>query len=459
MGGSAKRSVAIIGAGWAGLSAAVRLDEAGFACTVFEASRAFGGRARHVEWAPADGHTLALDNGQHILIGAYRETLALLADLGINEALAFERTTMRLIGSGGFELRAPRWSAPWHLLAAIVTARGLAWSDRIALFGFVRQARRIAWTLASDCSVAALLDAWRQPPALARALWAPLCIAALNTPVAIASAQVFLNVLRDSLGAARDASDFLIPRVDLGALLPAAAISRLHDRADLRPGRRVQSIELDADGVTIASGTSNDGLQTEHFDAAVLAVPAPEAARLLTPITMRDARFASLVAACERFVFQPIVTAYLIYLTAPRWSATMMALANDPVRGLFGQWAFDRSHLMTEDGHGLVVVVISAEGPHRELDAPALIEALALQLAVQLGMRERPLDAHVITEKRATFACVPDLIRPGSETPHPHLALAGDYTAPPDRLLHYPATLEAAVASGRAAARVIAART
>lgn len=466
--GVAQHSVAVIGAGWAGLSAAIRLEQAGFACTIFEAARVAGGRARRVEWTLADGRTLALDNGQHILIGAYRETLALCAELGIDEEAAFARTPFRLAASTGFELRAPHWPAPWHLLAAIVSARGLAMRDRMAMLAFMHRARRIGWALNSDCSVVALLEAWKQPATLTRALWAPLCIAALNTPLANASAQVFLNVLRDSLASSASASDLLIPRFDLGALLPDAALGRLRDQAHLRLGTRVHAVDLSADGVTIASGPSASELVHQRFDAAVLAVPASEAARLIAPLAVREARFATLLGNCARFAFQPIVTAYLAYRTAPSWRATMMALAVDPAHACYGQWAFDRSerlHTATapievrgsrdQAAYGLVAAVISADGPHRERSPADLLDALAAQLAKQLGMPRQPLATHLITEKRATFACVPELLRPAAATAHPRLVLAGDYVASADRLSHYPATLEAAVKSGREAARLV----
>ena len=463
------RSIAVIGAGWAGLSAAVKLQQAGFACTIFEAARVAGGRARRVEWTLADGRTLALDNGQHILIGAYRETLALCAELGIVEEAAFQRMPFHIAATTGFEMRAPRWPAPWHLLAAIVSARGLAMRDRVAMLAFVRRARRIGWALASDCSVAALVQAWKQPATLTRALWAPLCIAALNTPLANASAQVFLNVLRDCF-ASESASDLLIPRIDLGALLPDAALTRLRGHARVHLGTRVLAVDLMGDGVTIACAPSTSELAQQRFDAAVLAVPASEAGRLIAPLAARDARFETLLGDCRRFAYQPIVTAYLTYRTAPSWRATMMALANDAARACYGQWAFDRTaRLRTatapvelresrdEPARGLVAVVISADGPHRDLSPVDLSDALAAQLASQLGMPRQPLTVHLITEKRATFACVPALLRPAAATPHPRLVLAGDYTAPYDRLRHYPATLEAAVASGREAGRVLVA--
>ncbi|MGI9026961.1 MAG: NAD(P)-binding protein, partial [Burkholderiaceae bacterium] len=209
VGRSARPSVAIVGAGWAGLSAAVRFAEAGIACTVFEASKTLGGRARRVQWQTADGREIALDNGQHILIGAYRHTLALLAKLGINLDDAFERTPLQIVATSGFELRASRHRAPWHLVIGILRARKLDFDERWAMATFMLLAKRMAWTLESHCTVNAMLDAWEQPASLTRKLWEPLCIAALNTTSDIASAQVFLNVMRDSLGADARDSDLL----------------------------------------------------------------------------------------------------------------------------------------------------------------------------------------------------------------------------------------------------------
>ena len=461
--------IAVIGGGWAGLAAAVRLAEAGIACTVFEASKTLGGRARRVLWQTIDGREIALDNGQHILIGAYRHTLALLATLGVNPDNAFERTPLAIVSTSGFELRASRHRAPWHLVAGILTARMLNLDERWAITSFMLRARRSAWTLQADRTVDGLLDAWEQPATLSSKLWAPLCIAALNTTSDIASAQVFLNVLRDSLGAGARDSDLLLPRVDLGSLLPDAAAAFLTRRAsvasEIRLGARIQNLKVEERGVSISSGSATDLEDSERFDGAVLAVPPYEAVRLLTPTALRDPRYRSLIASCEAFEFQPIVTAYLQYRDPPRWPARMLALEPAPHLDLFGQWAFNRSErLDVQDPHqpnapqGLVAVVISADGAHRELEQSELLATIAKQLATQCAMPSQPLDARLIIEKRATFACLPGLARPDVTTPHSHLLIAGDHVADAEPASHYPATLEAAVISGqRAAESLIAA--
>ena len=463
------KRIAIIGGGWAGLAAAARLADTGFACTVFEAARTAGGRARRVPWIADDGREIALDNGQHILIGAYHATLALLQRLGVDLDHAFDRAPMHLVSTKGLDLQASNRKAPWHLVSMILKARGLSIDERWSIATFMLRAKRARWTLDEDCAVATLLTNWQQPVLLTHKLWDPLCVAALNTPTDIASAQVFLNVLRDSLGADARDSDLLLPRVDLGSMLPDAAAALFGERPGLqssvRLGTRIQNINVDDDGVAIAAGTATDIRAPERFDAAVLAVPPPEAARLMAPMALRDPRYRDVIDGCGRFVFQPIVTVYLRYREAPRWPNRMLALESAPHVDHFVQWAFDRSECLSTDlrhvtptsGRGLVAAVISAEGVHRQLESDALVAAIAKQLATECGMSSQPLESRIIVEKRATFACTPSLPRQDIATPHARLVLAGDYVGEADPTRHYPATIEAAVLSGeRAADRLVA---
>ncbi|QJQ05382.1 FAD-dependent oxidoreductase [Undibacterium piscinae] len=222
---SGGKKIAVIGAGWAGCSAAATLAKHGHQVTLIEAARTLGGRARRV-----DLHDYALDNGQHILLGAYSATLALIKTLGINTSTALLRLPLQMCypasGSGsGMHFVAPKLPAPLHLLVALIKAKGLDREDKLSLARFSTTARWMGWQLHQDCSVSELLQRFDQTEKLCRLMWIPLCIAALNTPPETASAQVFLNVLRDSLGANRTASDMLIPRVDLSGLLPEAAAS------------------------------------------------------------------------------------------------------------------------------------------------------------------------------------------------------------------------------------------
>lgn len=191
-----KSPVAVIGAGWAGCAAAVELARRGARVTLFEAARTAGGRARRVEH---QGRTL--DNGQHLLLGAYRDTLHMMRQVGIDPARAMLRLPLQMRyppGTGGMDFVAPRLPAPFHLLLAVLRARGLSAADKLSLTRFATAARWMDWHLDIDCSVTTLLDRFDQTERLVQLMWRPLCIAALNTPPERASARVFLRVLGDS---------------------------------------------------------------------------------------------------------------------------------------------------------------------------------------------------------------------------------------------------------------------
>jgi squalene-associated FAD-dependent desaturase len=436
-----KRRVAVVGGGWAGCAAAVALLDAGCDVTLFEAARTLGGRARAIA---TDGRQL--DNGQHIMLGAYADTLKLMRRVGVDPKQALLRLPLQMRyapGDAGMDFVAPRLPAPLHLLAALLRARGLDGADKLALARFTTTARWMDWQLHDDCSVAELLVRFDQTERLQRLMWRPLCLAALNTPPERASAQVFLAVLRDSLGARRAASDMLIPRVLLDALFPEAARRHLEGRgAVVHTGRRIDALGPDGGTWVLRAGPD-----VAAFDAVVLAAPPWQAAALLRPL----AGTADVVARLDALDYEPIATVYLQYAAGLRLPLPFCALVDAPDAGRWGQFVFDRGQL--DPGQdGLLAVVISGADPAGEIGPDALAAAVAAQLAAAFAQPAlaAPQWRRVITEKRATFACAPALDRPANATGLPGLALAGDYTAG-----DYPATLEAAVRSGVAAAAVM----
>lgn len=434
--------VAVVGGGWAGCAAAVHLADAGCRVTLFEAARALGGRARAVE---LDGRLL--DNGQHILLGAYTSALRLLRRVGVDPERALLRVPLQMRyppGPGALGFVAPRLPAPLHLAVALLRARGLARADKQALARFFTSARWMAWQLNDDCSVAELLERFDQTAPVVRQLWRPLCIAALNTAPERASAKVFLAVLRDSLGARRAASDMLVPRIDLGALFPAAAARFVEQRGgEIRLATRVDAI-AHADGCWhLQAGDA----PAATFDAVVLATAPWQAGALLEPVPGAQ-QLAGGLAGLEH---EPIATCYLQYDPALTLDLPFCALHDDPASGNWGQFVFDRGQLDPAQA-GLLAVVVSAAGDAAQLGRDALARAIGAQLATafQRPQLASPAWSAVITEKRATFSCTPGLARPAVDTGLPGLALAGDYTAS-----EYPATLESAARSGRAAATAI----
>ena len=219
-----QKKIAVVGGGWAGAAAAVNLARQNHEVHWIESSRQLGGRARAIEHKGK-----ILDNGQHILLGAYTSCLALFSRYSKHWVSKPEDHLLRLPlqmvypKQSGMHFVAPKLPAPLHLVLALVKAQGISRADKMALARFSTTARWMDWQLNVDCSVSELLQRYEQTERLIQLMWNPLCIAALNTPPDCASARVFLAVLRDSLGAKRSASDMLLPIVDLSALMPQVA--------------------------------------------------------------------------------------------------------------------------------------------------------------------------------------------------------------------------------------------
>lgn len=443
-----KQRYAVIGAGWAGCAAAMELARAGHAVTVFEAARTLGGRARRVE-----RENTVLDNGQHILLGAYTETLRLIKLAGQNPAELILTLPLQMrypAGPDGMDFIAPRLPAPLHLAWALLRAKGLQRADKLSLMRFSTAMRWMGWQLYNDCTVSELLQRFDQTDRLNRLMWHPLCLAALNTPPERASARVFINVLRDSLGARRRrASDMLIPKADLSSLLPDAAARYVEGHGGaVRTGAKIAALQALPDGRWQLD-------DADIFDGVIVATSSVQAASLLQGV--HDARLDGAVNRMQAFTPEAISTCYLQYDAAVRLDLPFYALVDAPARQHWGQFVFDRGQLDASQA-GLLAVVISASGPAAEQGHGPLAQAIAAQLAQVLQRADlaQPVWTQLITEKRATFACTPDLARPGNASGVPGLLLAGDYTANDDRTLDYPATIEAAVRSGVAAARAVA---
>ena len=486
------RRVAIVGGGWAGLAAAVEAVSLGHAVTLFEMAPAFGGRARRLaasaaalgacrawgveakygpsedsfcrirrpiavamgqeageKWTaaaklqptiPEPDRLLALDNGQHILIGAYRETLRLMALVGVDESTVLRRMPLALLDAEGRGLELPTGPAVPAFVRGVLAARGWSLGERLALL-----AEASGWLLRGfrckpATSVAQLTAGL--PLAVRQRLIEPLCVAALNTPAEHASAEVFLRVLRDALFAGRGASDLLLPTVDLGALWPDAAVRWLGEHgAVMKTGQRVAALERHG---------AEWRVEGAAFDAAVLACSAHEAARLAEPHAPLWARTARALR------HEPIVTV-LLQSHGARLPRPLIALQSDDAAP--AQYVFDLGLLRNAEREpgaaGTLAFVVSGAAAWVERGSEATARAVASQAAAQLGrfMPGTPVLLGTYSEKRATFLCTPGLQRPAARVGSAHtLHAAGDYIAGP-----YPSTLEGAVQSGVAAARAVTA--
>ena len=423
--------IAVVGAGWGGLAAAVEATRAGHDVVVFEAARTLGGRARALKHTAPDGTNLLLDNGQHILIGAYAETLRLMRAVGTDPDALLLRLSLTLRFPDGTGLACPDWPAPFDGLAGILRARGWTWSDKFSLLRGAIAWQRAQFRCAPGQSVNDVC-AGLSPRVMAE-LIEPLCASALNTAAAEASGEVFLRVIQDSLLGPRGGSNLLIPRVDLGQLFPVPAATWLAARgAALRVGARVQALATDGASWRV----EGDGF-SEVFDAVVLACPSWEAARLV-----RQAGVAGSDAwlnQAEGLAFEAITTVYAS--SATQLSRPMLALRSGP--GAPAQFVFDRRHFSPASGHVLAFVVSVSHGERETIERQVLEQG-----RTQLGLVD--LQAlQTVVEKRATFACTPGLVRPATVIA-PKLLACGEYVAGP-----YPGTIEGAVRSGVAAAAAL----
>ncbi len=451
--------VAIVGAGWAGMAAAVTAADAGADVTVFEAGRVLGGRARALTVPLPDGHTVTLDNGQHILIGAYRQTLALMQTVGVDPAQALLRLPLGLPHPDGSGLVTPAWAAQWSppldAMAAIATARGWRWSDRLGLLRAALGWRMDGFSAGPGQTVAELCR--RLPERVFQELIEPLCVSALNTPADQASAQVFLNVMRDALFGeghpGMGPAHLLLPRTDLSSLMPVAAARwlRTHHAGNsrIRLGARVSALQCRPGGWQVL-GVQEGQVFEAPFDHLVWATAAGPAAQAMSQAAAlaREVHDDETAGALSRWsqvaAALPYTAITTVYALAPGQSLSAPMLALHCSAEAPAQFAFDRGQLQADDpaAQGVMAFVVSASEGERETVQAAVLN----QAAAQLGLhRLRPLQT--VVEKRATFACLPGLQRPAAAVA-PGLWAAGDYVEGP-----YPATLEGSVRSGIAAAR------
>jgi len=423
--------VGIIGGGYAGLACAVELVKRGAQVSVFEASRVMGGRARIVE-----KDDFRVDNGQHLLLGAYQEMLRLLRVVGVKPGI-FDTRPMDLHYPRQLRLQAARLPAPLHLAVGLLRAEGMNWSERRACLRFIQHLKKHRFRLPAQMTVAELLERADQPERLSRYLWAPLCVAALNTPASTASARVFANVLRDSLAAGASASEMLLPRVDLSELFPVPAARWIAmNGGQVHVTEPIARISRDGQRFVLEGDPST----SRGYDHVVIATAPYHLPELVAGFPALDA----LRQQISKLDYEPILTTYLQYDDSVHLPGPMIGDVDGPA-----EWFFDRAQFGGPPG--LIAGVISARGPHLDVPRHEIELAMHNQLERILDRQlPRPDDILTVVEKRATFACRPQVSRPGIRTAEPGIWLAGDYVDGP-----YPATLEGAVRSGVACARAL----
>jgi hydroxysqualene dehydroxylase len=406
----------VIGAGLAGLAAAVALAAAGRNVRLFEVSGHAGGRCR--SYFDAD-LGCRIDNGNHLLLSGNLRALDYLGRIGARSTIEGpDRAAFPFVDAATgtrWILRPNRGRLPWWIFARMRRVAGTSALDYFAPLA-LRRADPAA-------TVGEALDGNRL---IFTRLWEPLVVAALNTSVAAASARLFWRILAETLGRGGAACRPLVPREGLSETFVDPAIETLRSRGtELHFGARLRALEFVADRVaalTFDSGSAELGDE----DDVILATPAMIAARLVPGLAVPD-RYSPIVNAHFRCAMPPESPLFI------------------GVIGGAAEWVFRKRQVLS-------VTVSAAE---RIVDRPAeeLRRILWRDAAMAYGLPQAPIPlARIVKERRATFVASPEQLRrrPAAATRWRNLMLAGDYT---DTGL--PATIEGAIGSGFTAARLV----
>jgi hydroxysqualene dehydroxylase len=440
----------VVGGGFAGLSAAVRLTRAGVRVLVLEARGRLGGRATAFE----DRDTGELvDNGQHVLLGCYRDTLQFLRDIGAEGHVRTQpQLAVTIIDRNGERstLECRNFPAPLHLLTGVFDWEALSWSDRWSVLGMagpIRIARRQAQgdmrRLAA--SPGETVEAWLkrngQTDRLRELLWDPLALAALNQSPSTASAPPFARVLGEMFGGDQTSAAIVLPTKPLDQMYAEPARRFISMRGgQVRTGATAR-VEIES-GRVAAVAVGN-----ERWIAPVVVCAVPWFA-LDEVFTGQLTPLEPLLGAARHTNASPIVTVNL-WFDRPVLDAPFVGF---PGRTM--QWAFEKRAIVGE-GTSHVSLVCSGADLVVGWTNEQLIEQARRELfdASPAAGHARLAHATVIREPRATFSLAPGQPpRPGTTTPVDGLFLAGDWV---DTGL--PATIESAVRSGHRAADAAAA--
>jgi squalene-associated FAD-dependent desaturase len=403
--------VHVVGAGLAGLSAAVALSQSGRTVTLLEAGPAAGGRCRSYFDRELG---LRIDNGNHLLLSGNRAAFGYLDAIGARPTLTIPDEPMfpfvDISDDAKWTLRPNLGRIPWWVLSRKRRASGTHATDHLAL-------RRLA-RLTSDATVVASF----RHDTFYRRLVEPLAIAVLNTPPDVALARLLGAVVRETLLRGGSACVPVLPREGLSESLIDPALTWLQGRgSDVLYGQRVTALHI-ADGRVTALHTSDGPMPV---DAVVLAVPPWVAADLL-PRLRTPGEYQAILNIHFRVDADPGPAGFV---------------------GLIGgtaEWVF------VKRGH--VSVTISAANRMVDQDADAIAAAVWPDVRAALGLQGQMPAWRVVKERRATFAATAaqERLRPVARTGLANLALAGDWTA-----TGLPATIEGAIRSGRTAAEVL----
>jgi squalene-associated FAD-dependent desaturase len=428
----------VIGGGCAGFAASTALAESGARVLVVEARPGLGGRATAFT-DPATGERV--DNGQHVLMGCYTETLALLDRIGAGDRVRWQTgLKLTMIDRGGHQsvLALPALPSPLHFLAGVLAWDALNWSERFSVLKIGNQIgpARAGHHRKTNTTVRQWLQQKGQAPRLCELLWEPLALAALNQSIDQADASIFIGVLERVFGPDPAAAALVLPAVPLDEMYAEPAREWLIDRGS--------EVRVNAPATIVIDGQRVRGVRVR--DEMI------EAPLVISTVPWHgfQALFDEIPPGLEQTAADATAMPSLPIVTVNLWFDR--AVMQEPLVGLPArnfQWIFDRRAIIGGDASHLSLVSSGAEAivsqSNEELTAIALKEVRDALPAARSATLRKSL---AVREKRSTFSLASDAPpRPGTLTAIEGFLLAGDWIE-----TGLPATIESAVVSGHRAA-------
>jgi squalene-associated FAD-dependent desaturase len=434
--------VVIIGGGFAGLAAAVRLCERGYEVLLLERRAHLGGRAySFIDSKTGD----VVDNGQHLFMGCYHHTIAFLKTIDRLDRLKFqERPRVDFLDSthGFTSFDCPPLPAPLNVLAGLLKMKGLAFGDKLRALNLRRAIGRNGKYSPDSLTVEQWLDQLKQSNNIKTRFWNPMVIATLNQSPDIASARMLKVVLQEAFGGDSKSANIGISSVGLSDLYTDGAADFIKSKGgDVQTGAQVQTLIIERGRVISVELKDGERIEADYF---ISAIP-PAALFSILPLELRSKEFASL----ERLGSSPIVSINL-WFDRPVIDREFVGLL-----GTRCQWIFNKDQILSpEKRSNQIAVIISAARDFVDWTRNDLVEMALSELHEVLpeSRSAQLLHSAIVKEREATLSHTveSDSSRLGPRTSIPNLILAGDWT---DTGL--PATIESAVMSGDVAAAAV----
>ncbi|MBI4853613.1 MAG: FAD-dependent oxidoreductase [Acidobacteria bacterium] len=439
------KEVLIVGGGLAGLASGVALAEAGYRVQVLERRSFLGGRAySFIDKASGD----IVDNGQHLMMGCYRETFKFFSKLGTLDKLRFQnqaRVDFLDEHLGQTTLLCPSWPAPLHLLGGLFKLKGIGLIDKLRalLIGGALQTKQITKKF-GHLTVDEWLNKCKQSKEMRERFWDPFSIATLNEDPKIAPATLLVRVLQQAFAGTKEDSTMVTAKVGLSELYTEESRKFIESR-----GGKVL-FKSSVTGFDITDNTCQGVIlktgETLKADFYISAVPY----FALNPLLPKKLFETEYFRQWKNLKSSPIISIYLWF------DRPITELGFAGMLGTRLQWLFNKDVLFTRAYHKgqLLTFVISAAYGFTSFSKEKLVEIALedLRKVIPKSKEAKLLQSLVIKEQNATFSAslLTESVRPENTTPIKNFFLAGDWTN-----TGLPATIEGAVLSGHRCAQEI----